>query len=363
MTSTPDSSGSKSSPPLIIPFFIPHAGCPHQCAFCNQSIITNKSQNSGITATCSSEDINRTVKEFLAYRGSRQKVELAFFGGNFLGLNEPEIKSILQTGQKLFNEGKIDGIRFSTRPDTITKRTLDLITGYPVSTIEIGVQSMDNHVLRKSQRGHSSENTVRAAELLKDYTPNISMGMQMMVGLPGDNDATAINTAERIAGLEPDFIRIYPLVVLEGSMIARWFRQGKYYPMSLKESVNLVKKIFLIFEQNDIDVIRMGLQSSDIMQDESMMIAGPWHPAFGHLVHSELFFDHVVEIIQKKLSTSFSDATHLKLAVHPSSISRLQGNRKENIKRLETMFPSTTFQIITDKALDRSRHGINVNFF
>lgn len=380
--------------PLVIPIFIPHSGCPHQCAFCNQSIITEKSENRGRperkddpqkrALLPSKEQIRREVDQFLAYKGSRTEVQLAFFGGNFLGLDKNEISLLLSIAQELVDDNKIDSIRFSTRPDTITQESLELISPYPVSTIELGVQSMSDKVLKKAQRGHTEADTVRAASLLTEYKKNqlkkrdkcsghehgsvimrteepgqqlntgqkqLQTGMQMMVGLPEDNHETAIETANKIVSLQPDFVRIYPLLVLEDSLIARWYREKKYRPMDLDSCVELVKEIFLLFERQGIPVIRMGLQASDLLEDKLSMLAGPWHPAFGHLVYSEIFFDKAVDLINKEIKTD-KDITQIIFNVNPSSLSRLKGDKKKNIKRLEKIYPSIGFEIIPDDGLD-----------
>ncbi|MBF0573692.1 MAG: radical SAM protein [Desulfamplus sp.] len=379
----------KKLKPLIIPIFIPHSGCPHQCAFCNQSIITDTSHNKDKSTQYilpSQEEIRNEVDRFLIYKGVRKEVELAFFGGNFLGLQKDEIIFLLSSAKELVNDGKIDSIRFSTRPDTITKDRLELISQYPVSTIEIGVQSMDNAVLKTARRGHTSEDTIKAAALLnniKQYgyfreassidtdiaaistteAKPFKIGMQMIVGLPEDNHKTALETAKKIAELKPDFVRIYPLIVLEGSLIAKWYREGKYEPISLESSVKLVKEIFLIFHRHGISVIRMGLQASDLLQDKLSMVAGPWHPAFGHLVYSEIFFDKAVDLVNKELSCEDRDIKQddkkesqiITFTVHPASISRLRGDKNSNIKRLKDIFPSIEFKIQTDDSLDKEQ--------
>jgi histone acetyltransferase (RNA polymerase elongator complex component) len=134
----------------------------------------------------------------------------------------------------------VDSIRFSTRPDTITPEHLNIISGYPVETVELGVQSMDDHVLVLAERGHSAADTVRAVELLKEHEYNI--GLQMMVGLPGDNEARSLTTAEKIAAMQPDFVRIYPTLVVNKSKLARWYQNGTYAPLSLAEAVTRVKR-------------------------------------------------------------------------------------------------------------------------
>ena len=226
-----------SSPrPFIIPIFIPHAGCPHQCVFCNQVSITGAKQKMATPA-----ELRFQIHEFLKYKKENRKpVQIAFFGGNFLGLKSEKIKSLLDSAAEFVRDGQVDGIRFSTRPDTINQQSLDIIKDYPVSTVELGVQSMDDQVLALAGRGHSASDTVRAVEQLKER--HFSIGLQMMVGLPGDDEAGALTTAQRIADLGPDFVRIYPTLVVANSRLAGWYKNGDYAPLSLEEGVTPGKK-------------------------------------------------------------------------------------------------------------------------
>ncbi|MCK4468101.1 MAG: radical SAM protein, partial [Desulfobacterales bacterium] len=257
--------------PFIIPVFLPNVGCPHQCAFCNQTAITGKKQK-----TISTEKLGSYINEFLNYKGPRRKrVQIAFYGGNFLGLKGDYISSLLHEASKFVNQGKVDSIRFSTRPDTIDNERLDLLKQFPVATIELGVQSMDDNVLAMSRRGHTSLDTEKAVCLLKkrDY----EIGLQMMVGLPGDDEAGALASGYRIAELYPDFVRIYPTLVLDKSPLAGWYRKGRYAPLSLQQCVTLVKRLYLLFREKGINVIRRGLQAAESLSKGSTILAGPYH--------------------------------------------------------------------------------------
>ena len=257
------------SRPFIIPIFIPHAGCPHQCVFCNQRALTGiKTKNPSPAA------IRMQVIDFLRFkRKHRNFTEVAYFGGNFLGLNTEGIEALLYEASGFVQTGQVDGIRLSTRPDTIDLTGLDLIKPYPVSTIELGVQSMDDHVLSMARRGHSAADTIKAMDLLKKR--NYQIGLQIMIGLPGDSPQKTLVTAKKIAALQPDFVRIYPTVVLEHSFLARMYRQGKYSPPSLAVSVSLAKKLFLYFKEKNIAVVRMGLQAAEDLDSGVAILAGP----------------------------------------------------------------------------------------
>ena len=291
----------------------------------------------------SSDELRVQIRAFLKYKKKKRKpVQIAFFGGNFLGLKTEEIKSLLDSAAEFVRDGQVDGIRFSTRPDTINQRSLEIIKDYPVSTVELGVQSMDDQVLAMAGRGHSVLNTVRAVEQLK--------ARQMMVGLPGGDDTGALTTAQRIADLGPDFVRIYPTLVVANSRLAGWYQSGDYTPLTLEEGVSLVKKIYLKFLKAGVDVIRMGLQASEDLEDGTTVLAGPYHPAFGHLVHSEIFLDMAVSAIE---STNSLKET-LTIFVNPRSISKMRGLNNSNIKRLQSCFQLTSIAVKPDASISES---------
>ena len=290
------------------------------------------------------------IREFLKYKKENRKpVQIAFFGGNFLGLNSEEIKSLLDTSAEFVRDGRVDGIRFSTRPDTINERSLDIIKDYPVRTVELGVQSMDDHVLELAGRGHSASDTVRAVELLKKRY--FSIGLQLMVGLPGDDETGALTTAQKIIDLDPDFVRIYPTLVVANSRLAGWYKSGDYTPLSLEKGVRLVKKIYLKFIEESIDVIRMGLQASEDLEDGTTVLAGPYHPAFGHLVHSEIFLDMAISAIESASSRKET----LTIFVNPRCISKMRGLNNSNIKRLQSRFQLTSLAVKPDVSIPEDR--------
>jgi histone acetyltransferase (RNA polymerase elongator complex component) len=327
--------------PFIIPIFIPHAGCPHQCVFCNQVSITGAKIKMVTPA-----ELRFQIREFLKHKKENRKpVQIAFFGGNFLGLKTEEIKSLLDSAAEFVSAGQVDGIRLSTRPDTINERCLEMIKDYPVSTVELGVQSMDDQVLVLAGRGHSASDTIRAVEQLKER--HFRIGLQMMVGLPGDDETGALTTAQRIADLGPDFVRIYPTLVVANSRLAGWYENGDYTPLSLEKGVSLVKKIYLKFLKAGIDVIRMGLQASEDLEDGTIVLAGPYHPAFGHLVHCEIFLDMAIAAIESANTLKET----LTIFVNPRSISKMRGLNNSTIKRLQRRFQLTSLSIKPDASI------------
>jgi histone acetyltransferase (RNA polymerase elongator complex component) len=327
--------------PFIVPVFIPHAGCPHRCVFCNQVSITGSDGGA-----LSPENVCRRIQQFLAYnQGRRHPVEIAFYGGNFLGLEEAAIGSLLETAAAFVNHGRADGIRFSTRPDTIDDARLDLLANYPVAAVELGVQSMDDNVLTRCRRGHSAADTRRAVARLKSR--GLAIGLQMMVGLPAEDEAGALASAREIAALQPDFVRIYPTVVIEDSHLARWYRRGDYVPLSLEDAVDRTAGIHRIFSSRGIPVIRMGLQASRDLDDGTTVVAGPSHPAFGHLVYAALF----LEAARRALRIRRPLHDRVTLSVHPKNISRLRGLKNANIIALANEFDIAAVDVVGDAAL------------
>jgi histone acetyltransferase (RNA polymerase elongator complex component) len=328
--------------PFIVPIFIPHQGCGHQCIFCNQSAIT------GRTAKWPSlNKLRSDAKKYIGYNKHQKPSLMAFYGGNFLGLSEEKINHLLQLADEFIHKGDIQGIRFSTRPDTISEPVLKQLENFSVREIELGVQSMDDRVLNTCRRGHSASDTQNAVRLLKKN--QYKVGLQMMIGLPGQSAESAFETAERIAELSPDFVRIYPTVVLNRSALARWFQERKYQPLLLKEAVFQTKNIYLLFKNHGIPVIRMGLQSSQDLDDKKIVLAGPYHPAFGHLVFSEIFMDTICAFYQKNPPAK----RKAEIIANPKCISRVRGMNNENIRMLKTKFSFDQISVSPDPALSQ----------
>ena len=328
--------------PLIIPIFLPHAGCPHRCVFCDQVSITGANRKAG-----AADQIRSRVLEFLNYKSRQRKpVQISFFGGNFLGLKIDEIRYYLALATEFVRQGDVDSIRFSTRPDTVDYEHLAIIAEYPVATVELGVQSMNDRILALAKRGHNAADTFHAVEQLRER--NYDIGLQMMVGLPGDDEASSLKTARKIVGLQPDFVRIYPTLVLKNSRLAEWYSDGSYTPLSLDAAVTQVKNLCRFFKKNKILIIRMGLQASVDLADGATVLAGPYHPAFGHMVYSEIFLDTACSAL-KAANPAGSNIT---IFVNPRCISTMRGIKNSNVARLKKRFGFDRIDIVPDISID-----------
>jgi len=336
----PVSHDSEDVRPFIVPVFIPHAGCPHRCVYCNQAAVAGCAETLPGPAA-----FRNQVTAFLKFCGRRRgRAQIAFFGGNFLGMAEASIRQLLAEAAGFVRTGDVQGIRFSTRPDTVSRRTLDILSGFPVQTVELGAQSMNPEVLQRSRRGHSPEATVSAVGLLADR--GYEVGLQIMAGLPGDDEHRLMETGRRIAELAPDFIRIYPTVVLAGSPLEKWYRQGVYQPLALDAAVDLVRRLYGLFRAHSIPVIRMGLQATDDLVDGAVL-AGPWHPAFGHLVLCAAF----LTAARRALKEGGGPGLELLLKVHPRSVSRMRGMHNASCELLKRDFGFRQVDVVPDSAL------------
>ncbi len=302
----------------------------------------------------STAHLHETIGRFLSYRRDEDRyTEISFFGGNFLGLTTDTIITLLDAVSPYVEQGKVNGIRFSTRPDTIEASRLDLISNYPVTTIEIGVQSMNDDVLKLSRRGHTVRDVRKAAALLSHGS--YAVGMQMMIGLPGDTPALALASGAQIAALGPDFVRIYPTLVLAESLLSRWYSQGRYTPMGLEDAVDVAGQLYVLFARQGINVIRMGLQPTDELNTGAAVLAGPFHPAFGEMVHSAMWFQFICSVVRPEDKAS----GHLDICVHPRRVSRIKGNKNSNIEKLKRHINLTGIRVSSDCSLPLDGFLIN----
>lgn len=315
---------NEASPPLVIPIFITHQGCPHRCVFCNQQPITGSpEQDSGGSQA---ESVRAEIGSWLGRSPRRgRRVQVAFYGGSFTGLPLDRQRELLSTVQPFMASGQVDGIRLSTRPDYIDHETPDFLRRFGVETVEIGVQSMDQHVLDQSLRGHSVRQVEEAIATLK--AAGLTTGAQLMVGLPGETTSSAVRGVRRLAGLKPDFARLYPTIVIRGSGLDSLYARERYRPLSLARAVVLTARLTAILAQNGIRVVRTGLQPSADL--EASLVAGPYHPAFGELVKSRIFFNEV----RRQLSRYRGRACRLWVAERDRSL--FNGQKKCSLLRLE----------------------------
>lgn len=321
----------------IIPIFVPHKGCPHDCVFCNQKRIT------GTLKEITFDDVAITINDYLkTIKRENSYIEVSFFGGSFTGIPMDYQNELLKAAKDAYDSGKIDAIRLSTRPDYINTYILDNLVKHNVGVIELGVQSMDEEVLKLSERGHSTEDVINSSNLIKKY--GIKLGLQIMLGLPGDNEEKDLYTANEIIRLKPDFVRIYPALVIRDTYMEHMYNKGEYKPLSVDEAVEISKKLYIEFTSNNIKIIRIGLQPTEEINIGRDVIAGPFHPAFRELVESTIMNDMIAYIIDNY----FKDAKELTISIYPNDISKLYANGKKIFYNKMKLYASKKIKIRQD---------------
>ncbi len=326
---------------LIVPLFIPNEGCPHRCIYCNQEKVTERS--APLEREAIKEIINASI-ESEKYRRARIK-EIAFFGGTFTNLSEERIVYYLESVRPYIKDGMFQWIRVSTRPDTVTPDVLEIMKEYGVRVVEIGAQSMDDNVLRLSRRGHTVSDIIQAVNLLKEN--GFYAGIQLMPGLPGDTKERFISGLERVIELRPYSLRLYPALVLKGTVLHRWFREGRYSPLDVEEAVEICADACMMLEDNGIPVIRIGLFNSPSLLKDGEVVAGPWHQAFGHLVRSRIYQRRITPFL-----AGIQKGSSIILRVRREEEPLLRGYKNQEIKKLEQRMGIRITSIILDEEIE-----------
>ena len=321
----------------MIPFFIPHVGCPHVCTFCNQSRITETVGIGHLTP----EYIASTIKDYVGDSKNDKFWEVCFYGGSFSAIDQKLQKQLLKPAYEALQSGLIDSIRCSTRPDAVSDGQLELLCSLGMKTIELGVQSMDDTVLSLAKRGHTSDDVKLAVKQLRKF--GFTVGLQLLPGLLGDSWETIIQTAVEITALQPDFVRIYPVLVIDHTELAEQYKSGIYEPLSLELALQYCAFLKTWFESHHITVIRTGLQSTEELDTGTSLLAGPYEPAMGELVSNEQWRQRI-EYCMNEHTEYFEETIKAVVVKYPRSLtSKVRGLKKRNVEYFENMYKDITF--------------------
>lgn len=303
---------------INIPIFVPHLGCPHDCVFCNQHTITE----------CDEFDINsidRTVHDVLStVDTSSAGVQIAFFGGSFTGIDRQLMVSILEKAYRYIQDGSVDSVRISTRPDYIDEEILSILSRFGVKTIELGIQSMSDRVLVACGRGHTAGQSEQAARLIKSR--GFEFVGQMMLGLPESTPDDELQTARKICEMKADGARVYPTVVFADTALSELSKSGRYTPLTVEEAARRSAGVLRIFYSNSVDVIRIGLCETETIRSDSR-ISGAYHPALGELCLNEYYLSIIKEKLENHKKLENSDVT---VYCSRGSLSKAAGQKNRN---------------------------------
>ena len=306
----------------IVPVFVPHLGCPNDCVFCDQRTISGSLRPAG------PRDVIRALEEA---EGKTEVAELAFYGGSFTAVPEEAQRALLETAQPWRESGFLRSLRVSTRPDAVSPDKLRFLRSYGVETVELGAQSMDDRVLRLSGRGHRAEDTEVAAAMVKEA--GLQLVLQMMTGLPGADRESDFRSAEAVAALEPDGVRIYPTVILRGAPLEALWRAGKDRAHTVSDAVETCAPIAALFLEKGVPILRLGLNPTEALSGGEA-VGGAYHPALGELVYSRLW----LELAREKLRESPPRSRRIRLLVPAKAVSKMTGRGQCNLLALRWEF-------------------------
>ena len=308
---------------INIPIFIPHLGCPNDCAFCNQRSISGRMQ-------FDISDVRRQIEEVLSTAGERE-CEIAFFGGSFTGIDRDLMVSLLEIAEEYVRAGKVSSIRLSTRPDYISEEILDILGKYSVKTVELGIQSASDEVLAASKRGHTADDTVAACKLIRER--GLDLVGQMMIGLPSSTLENEIETARLICELGACEARIYPIVILKNTHLVQMVENGEYTPLTEDELVSRSASVLSVFRERGVKVLRIGLHSGTELSSGDEIACGCYHPAMGELVEGEIYYRDIERAI-----SDIGGAEKITVTVPRGELSKAIGQNGRNRARLAEKF-------------------------
>lgn len=320
----------------ILPIFIPHAGCPHQCVFCNQKTISGQKN-------AAESGAREQIARWLQWLRPSLENEAAFYGGSFTALDSDLQERLLFLTDELLERGIIGSVRLSTRPDYIDDKKLELLQKHGVGLVELGVQSLDDRVLEAAGRGHTAADVVQAMKRLRAY--DFKTGLQLMVGMPLQSFSSLQDTVAQVIKLQPDIARIYPLLVIKATPLAESWTKGEFQPLSLEEAVRQSAWVYDQLMTNGIKVIRVGLQPDDELCASGNILAGPFHPSMGELVQSFLLRERLTDKL-----LALKGAARIVISCPAKMESKLRGMKNSNIKYWQQLLDPA--KIVVEKTAD-----------
>lgn len=329
-----------------IPVFIPHLGCPNQCVFCNQRSISGTSSFSEDDAAMIIEDTLSTL------RGSGKKCEIAFFGGSFTGIDRALMVRLLDLAEEYVKRGDVVGIRMSTRPDYISPEIIGILSGYTVTQVELGIQSMNRGVLSACKRGHTPEDTVKACGLLKNA--GFSFVGQMMIGLPTATQTDETECAEKICAMGADAARVYPTVVFRDTELEKDTESGIYKPLMVDEAVERTKNVLEVFDAHGVNVIRIGLCDNESLHSDETYVAGPNHGAIGEMARSAVFYDVMTAMLEQAVRDGKQlYGKKVLFSVPCGATSMAVGHKRANSEKIKNNYGVKCVEILENPSLVR----------
>ena len=317
---------------INIPIFIQHMGCPNQCVFCDQHAISG-------AHSFSFEKVREDIESVLSTADGAE-CEIAFFGGSFTGIDRKLMTDLLDVAEGYVKEGRVKGIRMSTRPDYISGEIIDILHRYTVSQVELGIQSFSEKVLSASKRGHTPEASYNAMRLLK--SEGFSVVGQMMTGLPASDMESEKETARIICSEGADGSRIYPCIVFKNTPLEEMTKRGEYIPLTVEEAVERSAAVYRIFLENGVECLKIGLHESENLHGEETYFAGPNHPAIGEMIRGRIYRENILRALENEATKGRELTVYVPKGATSMAIGQKKANKefiieKTGVKKLKIL--------------------------
>jgi histone acetyltransferase (RNA polymerase elongator complex component) len=309
--------------PPVYPVFLPYAGCPFQCIYCDQHAVSAVDSQQPLFE----QAVSQMASLAKHVRTGGRPGEIAFYGGTFTALPHDLLTRLLDRAAGYVSEALFTGIRCSTRPDCLHQQVLTLLSNYPVTTVELGVQSFSDTVLHHSRRGYTRQQALEACTLV--HQNHWDLGVQLMVGLPSDTPQQFLATVHETIGVCPRFVRLYPVLVFPGTELAKWTACGQYAPLTVEQAVGWCVPAFDACARAGVPIVRLGLLISGSVDPGSTIVAGPWHPAFGQLVRSAWWRRRIDEALEQ--ANQPLEGYSLTVRVGRRQVSDALGSKRQNL--------------------------------
>ncbi len=276
---------------VIVPVFLPFAGCPARCIYCAQNLQTAQGALPLDRILAGAEDML-----FKRKKTGRGACELAFYGGTFTAQREEAFAKCLEAAKRWLAQGLIDRWRCSTRPDVLDSDRLCRMQDAGCTCIELGIQSFADDVLQVSGRGYEAGTAEEGMQRVLDA--GFALGVQLLPGLPLSTAEGFISDVARSLQLGCSLLRFYPCLVVRSTKLAEMYERGEYVPWSVAQSVEALAQGLLLANEARVPVTRIGVAYE---QDfEQCVLAGPRDPDLGTKVRSTALLLALQRMVPKK---------------------------------------------------------------
>jgi len=244
-------------------------GCPGKCLYCPTYAATPQSYTPESPAVLRARDcdydggrqVTRRLKALTEMGHPTDKVELIIMGGTFLA-QEPdyqyqfikdcydalngEAAATLEEAQRRNETARCraTGLCIETRPDWCGETEIRRMLDFGTTRVELGVQTLDDDIYRLVRREHTVADVIQATARLKRV--GLKVHYHWMPGLPGATPESDLEMSRRLfrdPDFRPDGLKLYPTMVIEGTELEEWHRDGRYHPYDDETMINLISDI------------------------------------------------------------------------------------------------------------------------